>query len=264
MEDFSATAMIPAIEESLREFWANYARSPLTECHVGPDMTRLYTGIPKAFLNGVNSIHLPASRLDEIIDATISYYMARHAKWEWIVGPLADPPNLKAALESKGLSVQGEDIGMAIDLHADQPKLPGVDRLEMIRVQDDETLKTWADTVGLGFTAPELSSPFGDLERSLGILAPSYQRYLGYLDGQPVATTALLLGTKVAGIYCVATVPSARKQGIGAVITQHALVEAKRMGYSTAVLQASGMGRPVYSRLGFQEFSTLLCYEMVE
>ncbi|HET6662409.1 MAG TPA: GNAT family N-acetyltransferase, partial [Rubrobacter sp.] len=80
-----------------------------------------------------------------------------------------------------------------------------------------------------------------------------YTRYIAYQDGVAVATSALLLHAGVAGIFAVATIPQARRRGLGTAVTQAPLLEARRRGYRVGTLQSSPMGFPVYGRLGFRE-----------
>jgi len=84
--------------------------------------------------------------------------------------------------------------------------------------------------------------------------------YLALLNGLPVSTSQLFLSAGVAGIYNVTSLPEVRGRGIGAAVTQTALLDARAMGYRVGILQASHLGYPVYRRLGFQDFGRLCVY----
>jgi ribosomal protein S18 acetylase RimI-like enzyme len=102
---------------------------------------------------------------------------------------------------------------------------------------------------------------FGEIEHGLdqhGLV--DRPRYLGFLRGEAVASAALVLEGGVAGIYSVATEPSARHRGIGRAMTAHALREARRRGYRVGILQATGPGYSVYRKIGFEDVTKFELY----
>ncbi len=102
-----------------------------------------------------------------------------------------------------------------------------------------------------------------ELRRELGpnlLTVPSFTVFIGYLAGEPVATSMLATTPSVhlAGVYSVATRPPHRGRGFGTALTSAALLEARARGYETAVLEPSPMGTPMYRRMGFEPLGTYL------
>ncbi len=79
--------------------------------------------------------------------------------------------------------------------------------------------------------------------------------FVGYADGAPVATSALYVSNRVAGVYNVATLDTHRGRGFGEAMTCHAVREGVARGAVMAALQASEMGKPIYERIGFRTVS---------
>ncbi len=76
--------------------------------------------------------------------------------------------------------------------------------------------------------------------------------FLAWLDGTAVGTARLYDECAVARIGRVAVLPSAWGRGVGIAIMQHALAEARRLGYGDVVVHAQIRVREFYERLGFQ------------
>jgi ribosomal protein S18 acetylase RimI-like enzyme len=113
-----------------------------------------------------------------------------------------------------------------------------------------------------GFEEPEeVADAFGAVYLALGFGGESPMRhYVAFLDGSPVATASLFLGDRVSELFSVATVPGARRLGIGSAIAVAALRAAVSLGYKVATLHASEMGTNIYRRLGFRELAKVSVY----
>ena len=96
--------------------------------------------------------------------------------------------------------------------------------------------------------------------RRLGFGGPG-RHYLGRLASVPVATSAMLFASGVAGVYCISTVERVRRQSIGASVPLVAFREARDLGFTVGVLGSSEMGYPVYRRLGLIEYCRFGLYE---
>ena len=83
----------------------------------------------------------------------------------------------------------------------------------------------------------------------------AHRVYVGRLEGEIVAAAESGMGAGVLGVFGVATVPAARRRGIGAALTAHVVAD-RRGDVDLAVLEASAMGEGVYERLGFRTVMT--------
>lgn len=125
----------------------------------------------------------------------------------------------------------------------------------MSHVSPMRALRQWVEIAGAGYGEPE---SIRDARYTVHLgLGPGenmpLQRFVAYLDGQPIAMSALFLAAGVAGVYEVATSPAARRRGIGAAVTLAPLRLARALGYRVGIVQASPMGVSVYQRLGFRQ-----------
>lgn len=258
---FSLARAAADVERSLCDFSLSFGCLPGALTHDGDDVKWCYTGLPR--LNRVIGARFADAEADARIDELLAFFRGHGAPLSWFVGPADMPTDLCARLEGRGLRLRGHWTGMAFDLASLAPAERSVTGLTIVDVAGSAGDSVWASTAAEGFAmTPSSGKAFaraivGVSERRHS----SSRRFLGCLDGKPVATAALYLANGLAGIYYVSTVPAARRRGLATAMTHHALAEAAAAGYLTAVLQASPAGTPVYRAMGFISCSSIALYD---
>ena len=258
----SSAERVAAMGSNLVAFYGAYGRGRGCTLTSTPAATWFYTGVPSPLFNGVLAIEPEPAAVEDVVAVLRARIEEHGAPALWWLGPGSAPDRLGTLLERHGLRPAGTTPGMAIELAALDPAEPVAAGLIVRRVSDAEMQVQWARVAATGTGFPE--DAVAALVRLEGTLSdPSYRaqhRYLGYLDGVPVATSAMVLEAGVAGIYAVATLPAARRRGIGRSMTVRPLLEARRRGYRLAVLQSSAAGYAVYQRIGFERVCSFATY----
>ncbi len=265
LQDLSAAALIRANEANLYA-WTPFPHNwPQAEVHAGRDICWCLTDIAFPSCNVIFRARLEPEHIDSTIEALIAKGRARKVPLQWWIGQDTKPANLGEYLIAHGFAHFGDAIGMAIDLLAVKEGGPMPSSLTITEVKDSATLKTWCHIAAVGFGIPEDAEPalLKWFTTALDLELPT-KFYLGWWDGEPVTTSQLFLAEGVAGIYFVATIPQARRQGAGFAITLKPLQVAREMGYRVGILQASKMGVSVYRRMGFKEYGKIPSYIWME
>jgi GNAT superfamily N-acetyltransferase len=259
LKDLSALSLATAIEANLFEFFKLFHQWPRAEVHDNPDMLWIITDIPFPLFNSVFRARL--SDPDAAIEAAIDRCRHRHVPMMWWTGPSTQPTKLGITLEEFGFT--GEEVaGMAADLRSLPRDVSAPAGLVMRRVADIEVMKEWCHVFCAGFEMPDfVGEALLDLCRSIGFDSQATVRhYVAWLNDEPVSTSSMFLGAGVAGIYNVATVPEARRKGIGSAATLMPLQEAHTLGYQIGILHSSRMGVNIYHALGFREYCRIVQY----
>ncbi|MGZ3598306.1 MAG: GNAT family N-acetyltransferase [Ktedonobacterales bacterium] len=254
--DLSPAALAAAIEESEIQYWLYRARTDGWEVYHDSHLTWYYSGLHDAERNGVLRTDLPAGDADIHIAKMLAWFESRSVSVSWWGGPSRRPADLGARLVAHGLVSQGDDPGMAADLHALREDLPVPAGFAFERVRDTEAARLWLRT--LRDNDPHVTQvPLSRFAPATYDDADPLRLYIASVNGEPVATAQVFFSAGVAGVYYVHTIPAARRQGIGAGVTVAALRDARAAGYQIGVLGASPMGVGVYQRLGFREYCKL-------
>lgn len=251
----SSEDLYSAMDTNMGAFWSCYGLAKGCNLQASPAVTWFYTGLQFPLFNGVPVINTDEDGVKRTVECLRERIRANPAPALWWISPLSRPEGIGELLQSYGMAPVGEVPAMAMNLEDLDDQLDTIPGFTYEKVNDADMQALWGRIAAIGNgCGTGVIEAMSQMESTID--APSYceqQRYIGYLDGQPVASTAMVTDAGVAGIYAVATIPEARKRGIGKYLTQMPLLEARERGYRVGILQASSAGYPIYQRLGFKD-----------
>jgi ribosomal protein S18 acetylase RimI-like enzyme len=203
----------------------------------------MMTDLPDPMLNAVYQATFPPEQVEvrSGVERVLHRYGSRGClPMTWFVTPSTQPGDLGRYLEMYQFVHIGRTPGMAADLWAVEERPPPTG-LVIEQVSNREQLKQWLHPVTVSF------------ELTQAVASAFLELFAGLVEGQPVAASRLFCAAGVAGVYHVATVPAARRRGLGSALTLAAVRSARELGYRIGVLVSSSEGFGVYRRLGFRE-----------
>lgn len=121
--------------------------------------------------------------------------------------------------------------------------------LEVTEVADLATARDWERTLVHGYPDPGLQ-PYqaGCFLPERVLSAPGWRHWVGYLDGEPVATSSAYVGPHHVDVEFISAMPAARGRGVGRAVTVAATQASPDL---PAMLISSDLGNGVYRRLGY-------------
>ena len=170
--------------------------------------------------------------------------------------PTTDQPELIERLRTLKYS-KGSWMAMSHDLSL-KPD-PDYPEFQIDLIKDRQSLNEWIDIAEKELMGGEKLN--GAIFNSL-MRAENCFLFLGRLSAIPVATALLFKGVDNAGIYLVATSNEYRRKGLGAKMTNAALKKARELGVKKVDIQATDSGKPLYAKLGFQEFGEIHLFKI--
>jgi GNAT superfamily N-acetyltransferase len=264
IQELGTPAMMRAMEANFTEEMMCFGRVlPGGEIHEDAELGWFYTGRPH--LNDVTYTHLAQNTYQYVntkINEVFAYFSPRNVSVAWVISPISQPAQLGEVLEARGFTHVGGDSNMAVDLQLMNESISVPENLVIREIEDAETLKIHNGISKIGFeSSAETAQSYYECYVGNGFgRGKPWHHYLAWLHSKPVGIASLLLHAGVAGIYGVATQPEARRQGVGADLTLHAMREARSLGYRIAILAPSEMGMNMYRSLGFQEMGNARYY----
>ncbi len=201
-------------------------------------------------LNGVVRLD-PSTPAAVVLDTADEWFGRRGTGYTVNVVDGADD-DLRAAAEAAGLLVLRDSPQMVCDEPVDGP--PPADDVTLVWVAELAHVEAFADIVDASYQS--LGAPAGAIRPSIvaldRVLEPHVETVLAFVRGEPVATAQVVHSHAMAGVYYVGTLESARGRGLGELVTRAVTNRGFERGAPFVGLQASPMGEPIYTRMGYR------------
>lgn len=188
----------------------------------------------------------------ELIARAKDFFGARGRGFSvWIRGDQPEDRDLTAAASAAGLQQVYEMPEMVLAAPVEALPLPAGVELRTLTAPeqaDDYWHIAAASYASLGFP-PEV---FAGYQNHSGLLAENIVAFIAHRDGDPVSIAMTIVSHGVAGIYWVGSLEGARGKGLGRAVTAAATNAGFDLGADIASLQASPMGKPIYTNMGYE------------
>ena len=211
------------------------------------------TGSPfPVLLNGVWRLDAGVPG-DEVIGRADEWFAARGRGYTVMVRPgVEEDVDLLAAALGAGLHAVTDSPEMVIRARVAPPTLP--DGVSLRWLAEDARLADFTRVSDAAYAT--LGMPDGVTTEAATDLArmtePHVHAVIAYRDDRPLAAAVTVLSHGIAGVYWVGTVPDARGMGLGEAVARAVTNRAFDRAALACTLQASAMGEPIYTRMGYE------------
>jgi hypothetical protein len=199
-----------------------------------------------------------AFRRDDGVDAgdfvarAGAFFATRERRFSiWLRAGQDADTDLAAAAEEAGFQAVYEMPEML--LHSELATKPLPAGAELRRLSNEGEAPGFWEVAKAAYASngfpPEVFAGYTDHS---GLLAENVVAFVVYLDGEPASIAMTIVSHGVAGIYWVGSVERERGLGLGRAVTVAATNAGLALGAELASLQASPMGGPIYTKLGYE------------
>ncbi len=207
-------------------------------------------------LNFACRIRAASGTVDQLVDDISAWLRARGAVPHFRVSPFTRPSNLAQILEQRGFVRTETETQMVL---AAQDAEAAANPRVCVEQTDLSEVERWVAIQQRGFGLSATSSLAVDLARAAVALS-GINPFLARLDGisttggDAVGAGMLIAWDGACGIYGVATVPAARRQGVGTALVRAMIQTARARGSMPICLQVEtgSATQRWYERLGFR------------
>jgi GNAT superfamily N-acetyltransferase len=192
------------------------------------------------------------------------FYQKFNVPFWWWVYPCGQSATTKHILLDAGFKEIQQMSCMAVTLTRTENIFSPSKNITITKVTTMRERLLWENTCFAGFEMPlKIKKQFHGFVTSFDLSKNSPQKiFLAYWNAIPVTTSLLFIHKNTAGIYYVSTIPQHRNKGCCLALIKETIQEAKTLGISNVILQATSEGIDVYKKAGFTELAKADIYSL--
>ena len=189
-----------------------------------------------------------------LLEQANAFFARRKRGYSVKVRDTEQDAGLQAACEGHGLAAFGDPT----------PQMLCRQRLDVSPPPDGISLRAVRDEQGVADFAAVNADAYGTYGMPAEVFVDLFDRparlladadttiVVAYQGSRPVATALTYLSDGVASLQWVGTIPEVRHMSLGRIVTEWATNVAFDLGATSVTLQASAMGGPLYTKLGYE------------
>lgn len=190
----------------------------------------------------------------------IEHFRSKKLPYAFWVGFEDEPAWLEAELQKLGLITDEMEWAMACDISEYQEQ---IDRSCVRKVCDYNGIRDLIHVMKQIFPKHEHDAiEFFYYESEKFLLSSNSKLifFIGYEKKNPISLASVYFDEGIASIFDVIVLPEMRGRGIGKLMTQVGILEAKAKGLDRCILTATNDAKYLYHKLGFVDAKTMKVY----
>ncbi len=243
-------------EINLNQYFRLFANNTIENSGIseGDYSVQISSGLNHPDFNAVVQTNL-LNNFDEIKNDVDTFFNNTNLPYTWFITPNNEKMGLyKELLEHKDRYI-GYDMIVGVELNNIIRNIKTPNSLYIEEVNSKEKLEIWGELFIKSRNMRGITvSDFNELFKTINFKEPYlFKKYIGWLNGEPICGSTLILGGGIAVIYDQTVLPKYKDFGIYEAINVTPLKKAKEMGFKLGLAVTSIGDLKRLTGIGFKE-----------
>lgn len=243
-------------EINLNQYFRLFANNTIENSGIseGDYSVQISSGLNHPDFNAVVQTNL-LDNFDEIKNDVDGFFDNTNLPYTWFITPNSEKMGLYKELLEHEYRYIGYDMIVGVELNNIIRNIKTPNSLYIEEVNSKEKLEIWGELFIKSRNMRGITvSDFNELFKTINFEEPYlFKKYIGWLNGEPICGSTLILGGGIAVIYDQTVLPKYKDFGIYEAINVTPLKKAKEMGFKLGLAVTSIGDLKRLTGIGFKE-----------